>query len=69
MLHLQAHIRVTLILQQAKTKALAAMHDAFESSGIFILISSLPFDSEEILEVYYLRQKVEQYFDISKEIS
>ena len=45
------------------------MHNAFESSGIFILISSIAYDAEEILEVYYIRQQVEQYFDISKGIS
>ena len=45
------------------------MHDVFEPSGYFILISSLAFVADEILEVYYLRQQVEQYFDISKGIS
>jgi transposase len=52
-----------------KAKSLAAMHDAFESAGIFILISSIAFAAEEILDVYYIRQQVEQYFDISKGIS
>lgn len=52
-----------------KVKSIDAMHDAFESSGIFILISSTAFDADEILEVYYLRQQVEQYFDISKGVS
>lgn len=52
-----------------KTKSIAAMHNAFESSGVFILISSIAFDANEILEVYYIRQQVEQYFDISKGIS
>ena len=52
-----------------KAKSIDAMHDAFESSGIFILISSIAYDAAEILEVYYLRQQVEQYFDISKGIS
>ena len=52
-----------------KAKSIDAMHDIFESSGIFILISSLAFDADEILDVYYLRQQVEQYFDISKGIS
>ena len=45
------------------------MHDVFETSGLFILISSLAFDAADILEVYYIRQQVEQYFDISKGIS
>ena len=52
-----------------KTKSIEAMHDVFESSGIFILISSLPFDPAQILDVYYIRQQVEQYFDVSKGIS
>ena len=52
-----------------KRKSLHDMHEVFASSGYFILISSLPFDSEEILEVYYIRQQVEQYFDVSKGIS
>ena len=52
-----------------KIRSLADMHDAFEASGIFILISSIAFAAEEILDVYYIRQQVEQYFDISKGIS
>ena len=52
-----------------KSKSIADMHDVFSTSGYFILISSLPFDAEEILEVYYIRQQVEQYFDVSKGIS
>ena len=52
-----------------KSKSIADMHDVFSASGYFILISSLPFDAEEILEVYYIRQQVEQYFDVSKGIS
>ena len=52
-----------------KAKSLDTMHDAFESSGVFILISSIAFDAEDILEVYYIRQQVEQYFDVCKGIS
>ena len=58
-----------IISSRKKAKSIAAMHETFESSGIFILISSIAFDAEEILEVYYIRQQVEQYFDISKGIS
>lgn len=47
----------------------ARMHRLFEGSGIFILISSLPFKAEDILIVYYLRQLVEQYYDIGKGLS
>lgn len=52
-----------------KAKSLVDMHNAFESSGVFILISSIAYDAEDILDVYYIRQQVEQYFDISKGIS
>ena len=52
-----------------KAKSLDDMHNAFESSGVFILISSLAYKAKDILEVYYIRQQVEQYFDISKGIS
>ena len=52
-----------------KAKSIDAMHNVFESSGVFILISSIAYDAEEILDVYYIRQQVEQYFDISKGIS
>ena len=31
-----------------KAESIDAMHDVFESSGIFILISSLAFDADEI---------------------
>lgn len=45
------------------------MHQVFETSGLFVIISSLPYQAEEILTVYYTRQLVEQYFDVSKGIS
>lgn len=37
-----------------------------EDAGLFVIISSLPFSSEEILPTYYIRQTIEQYFDIEK---
>lgn len=37
-----------------------------EDAGLFVLISSLPFSSEEILPTYYIRQTIEQYFEIEK---
>lgn len=45
------------------------MHRLFESSGLFVLLASLPYQASEILTVYYTRQLVEQYFDVSKGIS
>jgi transposase len=41
-------------------------HKIFETSGIFIIFSSLPFKQEKILNVYYNRLIVEQYFDLGK---
>lgn len=52
-----------------KKKSDGEMHRVFASSGWFILISSLPYQPDEILTVYYLRQLVEQYFDLSKGLS
>jgi len=36
---------------------------------LFILVSSLPFRDEEVLAAYYVRQLVEQCFDVGKGIS
>lgn len=52
-----------------KKKSTHEMHDIYTNAGLFIILSSLPFKSEDILEVYYIRQLVEQYFDIAKGIS
>lgn len=51
---------------QKKKKSTEEMHKIFASSGIFVLLSTLPFRAEDVLEVYYIRQAVEQYFDLSK---
>jgi hypothetical protein len=45
------------------------MHRVFETSGMFVIISSIPYQAEEILSVYYMRQLVEQYFDLGKGMS
>ncbi|MDE7185992.1 MAG: transposase [Lachnospiraceae bacterium] len=37
-----------------------------DNAGLFVIVSSLPYQSDEILPVYYIRQAIEQYFDISK---
>ncbi len=37
-----------------------------DNAGLFVIVSSLPYQSDEILPVYYIRQTIEQYFDISK---
>ena len=45
------------------------MHKKIKDSGLFIIISSLPFKDEEMLPAYYVRQLAEQYFDVGKGIS
>lgn len=52
-----------------KRKSECEMHKLFETSGLFVIISSLPYQPDDILTVYYTRQLVEQYFDVSKGIS
>ncbi len=37
-----------------------------DKAGLFVIVSSLPYQTDEILPVYYIRQTIEQYFDISK---
>ena len=44
----------------------AQFQKTMENAGLFVIISSLPFQSDEILPVYYIRQTIEQYFDLSK---
>jgi len=39
---------------------------AMDKAGLFVIVSSLPYQTDEILPVYYIRQTIEQYFDISK---
>lgn len=55
-------------LRRAKKEhtSTAALHKELASTGQFMIISSLPFETDGILPAYYTRQLVEQYFDISK---
>lgn len=55
-------------LARKKTTA-KEMHNIIENAGLFILISTVAYQDEEILPVYYTRQLVEQYFDVGKGIS
>ena len=52
--------------QMKKKTDKATLHKELQNSGLFAIMSSLPFKPDEILEVYYIRQEVEQYFDLSK---
>ncbi len=59
------------LIKKAKKKKLSnsELQRALEDTGLFILISSLPFRDDEVLTAYYTRQLVEQYFDVGKGIS
>ena len=37
-----------------------------ENAGIFVIVSSRSYETDEILPLYYVRQTIEQYFDLSK---
>jgi transposase len=42
------------------------MNAEMQSKGLFVLISSDPIDTKDILPLYYTRQAIEQVFDIGK---
>lgn len=52
-----------------KEKSIREMHDIVSNAGLFVIISSKEFACDEIVPAYYARQRVEQYFDLSKGIS
>jgi len=61
--------------QQMKRAAFAAMDDKLSledfdnkmsSLGVFMIISSVDIETEEILPLYYTRQQIEQVFDLGK---
>ncbi len=47
-------------------KAAENLHKTLEEAGLFIIVSTLAFEAEDILPAYYTRQLIEQYFDVSK---
>lgn len=51
---------------QKEHSSTASLHKKLEGTGLFMIVSSLPFETDGILPAYYTRQLVEQYFDISK---
>jgi hypothetical protein len=56
------------LFASAKSRKLSPedVHDSMESQGIFMLISSRPIRKEDILSIYYMRQQIEQVFDLCK---
>ena len=53
----------------SKRKSVDEMHKIITNAGLFALLSSLPYDPKDAVPTYYIRQMVEQYFDIGKGIS
>ena len=45
------------------------MHKIISNAGYFALLASLPYEAADAVPSYYIRQLVEQYFDIGKGIS
>lgn len=60
----ESHKAIKRALQKRTTTS--DLHKTLENSGLFMIISSLPFEEDGILPAYYTRQLIEQYFDISK---
>ncbi|MCH3919274.1 MAG: transposase [Sphaerochaeta sp.] len=56
------------LFASAKSRKLSPedVHDGMGSQGIFMLISSRPIRKEDILSIYYMRQQIEQVFDLCK---
>lgn len=60
--------KVTANAQKKKLSA-EQLNSRLETAGYFVIVSSLCYTEEDILPAYYMRQLVEQYFDIDKGIS
>jgi hypothetical protein len=56
------------LFQKAKANSMkdSDVFDQIQSKGIFVLVSSRPIAKDKILPNYYMRQEIEQIFDISK---
>jgi hypothetical protein len=56
------------LFSSAKNKRLSTedVHERLESQGVFMLISSRPIKKEDVLSIYYMRQQIEQVFDLCK---
>ena len=52
-----------------KKKSVDEMHKIISNAGYFALLASLPYEAADAVPSYYIRQLVEQYFDIGKGIS
>jgi len=45
---------------------LEQVYDELQDKGVFVLFSNRPIEKEKILPTYYMRQQIEQIFDIGK---
>ena len=52
--------------RELKDMSMNAIYDELLTDGMFVMASSTDLSTEEILPVYYMRQQVEQSFDVSK---
>ncbi len=64
----QEKFRKHAIADQSYNKKLdkEKFHNDYQKSGIFVLLSTRQIKSEYVLEHYYIRQDIEQVFDIAK---
>ncbi|MPM70396.1 hypothetical protein SDC9_117351 [bioreactor metagenome] len=62
------NIESSKLLDRAKAQGMTTdeVFDAMEDQGVFILYSSRPIRTMDVLEKYYIRQQIEQVFDICK---
>jgi transposase len=59
-------LRLGLNSEKAKNTSIDDLEIERKTAGLFIIISSIDIDINEILPFYYQRQTIEQIFDVSK---
>jgi hypothetical protein len=62
----QNDIEQTVNNNMGKSDSITKINKGIEAAGRFILLSSVNFETSEILPLYYQRQAIEQFFDICK---
>jgi hypothetical protein len=62
------NIESSKLMDRAKARGMTTdeVFEAMEDQGVFILYSSRPIRTGDVLEKYYIRQQIEQVFDICK---
>jgi hypothetical protein len=62
----QGQERAQIIMKASSFKSDMERIKKYQNSGVFIIVSKIKVDENEILPLYYLRQAIEQVFDFSK---